>query len=501
MDVQSFICVLSVLFIFVFLISEKTIKSSRKLPPGPRKLPIIGNILQLAGDVQHRVLTDLSKKYGPFMHLQLAEVQVLVVSSSAIAKEIMKTHDLAFANRAQLQLSKIMLEGCKDVAFNEYDDYWRQMRKICTVELLTASKVNSFQSNREDEVWKLVDSIKNSLDTPINLTHKFGSLANAITCRAAFGQRNKNQDELVHLLGTMTDLGNGFDIADLFPSYKFLHNLSGVRPKLLKIRDQMHESFYNIIKEHEQKRAKTKDDKGRVAGEEDLVDVLLRVQENGGLQFPITSKNIQGIISDMLTAGTDTTAVVLDWTMSELIRNPKVMEKAQTEVREAFKGKTKIREVDLQDLSYLKLVIKETLRLHPPAPLLLPRECREQCEVQGYTIPVGTKLMINAWAVHRDPAYWPNAESFEPERFMNNSIDYNGTNPNYIPFGGGRRSCPGIAFGIATIELSLASLLYHFNWQVPNALQPEDFDMNEVLGATVKRKTSLLLNATSWTPN
>ncbi|KAL1810740.1 hypothetical protein ACET3Z_020805 [Daucus carota] len=502
MDVQSVIAVLCFLIIVFHFLSERAVKASRKLPPGPQKLPIIGNIHQLAGEVQHRVITELSKRYGPIMHLQLAEIPVLVVSSSSIAKEVMKTHDLAFSNRSQLQVSKIMLEGCKDVVFNEYDDYWRQMRKICTVELLTASKVNSFQSIREDEGWKLVESIKSSLDSPVNLTHKFGALANAITCRAAIGQRSKYQDELVHLIDTMTALGNGFDIADLFPSYGFLHNVSGIKSKLLKIRTQMHEIFHNIIKEHEEKRASAKlDENGRVVGEEDLVDVLLRVQEKGGLQFPISSKNIQGIISDMLTAGTDTAAVVLDWGMSELIRNPKVMEKAQAEVRKAFKGKTKIREADLQELTYLKLVIKETLRLHPPAPLLLPRECREQCEVEGYTIPVRTKLMVNAWAIHRDPAYWPNAETFEPERFINKSIDYNGTDPNFIPFGGGRRSCPGIAFGIATMELPLALLLYHFNWQLPNGSKPEDLDMNEVLGATLKRKTSLLLSATSCTPS
>lgn len=501
MDIQSIISVLSFLIILIFFLSKKTTKASGKLPPGPRKLPIIGNIFQLAGDVQHRVITDLSKKYGPVMHLQLAEIPVLVVSSSSVAKEVMTTHDLAFANRAQLQGSKIILEGCKDVVFNEYDDYWRQMRKICALELLNTRKVSSFHSIREDEGWKLVESIKNSLDSPINLTHKFGSLTNAITCRASIGQRSKYQDELVHLIDTMTALGNGFDIATLFPSYRFLHNINGLTSKLLKIRSRMHEIFYNIIKEHEEKRAKTtKDDNGGVVGEEDLVDVLLRVEEKGGLQFPITSKNIQGIICDMLTAGTETAAMVLDWAVSELVRNPKVMEKAQTEVREAFKGKTKIREADLKDLSYLKLVIKETLRLHPPAPLSLPRECREQCEVEGYTIPVRTKLILNVWAIHRDPAYWQNAESFEPERFMNKSFDFHGTNPNFIPFGGGRRSCPGIAFGIATIELPLALLLYHFNWQLPNGSKPEDLDMNGVLGTTLKRKTSLLLRATSWTP-
>lgn len=199
----------------------------------------------------------------------------------------------------------------------------------------------------------------------------------------------------------------------------------------------------------------------------------------------------------MLTAGTDTASTLLDWAMSELVRNPQVLQKAQTEVRRAFEGKTKINEVDVQGLSYLKLVIKETLRLHPPAPLLLPKECREQCEIEGYTIPVRTKLIVNAWAIGRDPEYWVDAEVFIPERFENKPIDYNGTNLNYIPFGAGRRSCPGIAFGIATIELPLALLLYHFNWTLPNGRNPEDLDMNEVLGATLKRKTSLVLCAES----
>lgn len=197
----------------------------------------------------------------------------------------------------------------------------------------------------------------------------------------------------------------------------------------------------------------------------------------------------------MLAAGTDTAAATLDWAMSELVRKPKVMEKAQAEVRKAFKGKTKIQEVDLQDLTYLKLVIKETLRLHPPAPMLLPRECRQQCEVEGYTIPVGSKLFVNAWAINRDPEYWPNPDSFEPENFEDRCIDYSGTNMNYIPFGAGRRSCPGITFGVATMELPLALLLYHFDWKLPNGLKPEDLDMNEVLGASLKRKTSLLLTA------
>lgn len=170
--------------------------------------------------MQHRVFTDLSKKHGPIMHLQLAEISVIVVSSSSLANQVLKTRDLAFADRAQLQLSKIILEGCKDVAYSRYDDYWRQMKKICKVEveLLTVNKVSSFRSFREDEAWNLVESIKNSLDSPINLTYKYTSLSNSIACRAAIGERSKYQDELVHLIESMAASGGGFDIADLFPS-------------------------------------------------------------------------------------------------------------------------------------------------------------------------------------------------------------------------------------------------------------------------------------------
>ncbi|KAL1824952.1 hypothetical protein ACET3Z_011730 [Daucus carota] len=502
MDLQFPLIFLSFLVIvFVLLASRSTDNTAKKLPPGPQKLPIIGHIHKLRGQVQHRVITDLSKRHGPIMHLQLAEISVIVVSSSSLANQVLKTHDLAFADRAQLQLSKIILEGCKDVAYSRYDDYWRQMKKICKVELLTLNKVTSFRSIREDEAWSLVESVKNSLDSPINLTYMFTSLANSIACRAAIGERSKYQDELVHLIESMAASGGGFDVADLFPSYKFLHAFGGLKAKLIKLRTRVDVIFFNIIKEHKEKRAKAKQSNGSVSGEEDLVDVLLRLQEESSFEFPITSSDIKGIIIDMLAAGTDTAAATLDWAMSELVRKPEVMEKAQSEVREAFKGKAKIQEVDLEDLRYLKHVIKETLRLHPPAPMLLPRECREECQVEGYTIPVGSKLFVNAWAINRDPEYWPNPDSFEPERFEKKCVDYSGTNMNYIPFGAGRRSCPGITFGIATMELPLALLLYHFDWKPPNGLNPEDLDMNEVLGASLKRKSNLLLTAISRTPD
>ena len=197
----------------------------------------------------------------------------------------------------------------------------------------------------------------------------------------------------------------------------------------------------------------------------------------------------------MFTAGTDTSSAVLEWAMSELMKKPSVMKKAQDELRTALKGKESICETDIQGLSYLKLVIKETLRLHPPVPLLLPRECRKECEIDGYTIPVGTKVMVNAWAIGRDPEQWIDADSFIPERFDGSSVDYIGANFEFIPFGAGRRMCAGISFGIASIELPLAQLLYHFDWTLPDGMKPEDLDMDETFGATTKRKNSLFLNA------
>lgn len=200
----------------------------------------------------------------------------------------------------------------------------------------------------------------------------------------------------------------------------------------------------------------------------------------------------------MFTAGTDTSSAVLEWTMSELMKNPKVMKKLQAEVRQVGNGKERIEETDIPRMSYLKLVVKEALRLHAPVPLLLPRECRKECEIDGYTIPVGTKVIVNAWAIGRDPEHWVNADSFIPERFEDSSVDYIGANYEFIPFGAGRRMCAGISFGVATVELPLAQLVYSFDWKLPDEMKPEDLDMDETNAATSKRKNNLLLIATEY---
>jgi cytochrome P450 len=195
----------------------------------------------------------------------------------------------------------------------------------------------------------------------------------------------------------------------------------------------------------------------------------------------------------MFTAGGETSSGAVLWGMSEMVKNPKVMEEAQSEVRRVFDKKGFVDETEFHQLVYLKSVIKETLRLHPSLPLLLPRESRERCKINGYEIPAKTRILVNAWAIGRDPRYWIEAESFKPERFANSLIDFNGTNFEYIPFGAGRRMCPGLAFGIPNVELPLAQLLYHFDWKLPNGMKNEELDMAESFGISVGRKHDLCL--------
>lgn len=201
---------------------------------------------------------------------------------------------------------------------------------------------------------------------------------------------------------------------------------------------------------------------------------------------------------DIFAGGSGTSANAMEWAMSELMMNPRVMNKVQAEIRDAFHGKQSIGEADLRarDLKYLKLVMKETLRLHPPAPLLVPRESIDACEINGYMIPAKARVIVNSWAISRDPRYWEDAEEFKPERFVEGGIDFYGNNYEYTPFGSGRRMCPGYNYGLASMELTLAQLLHSFDWSMPDGAT--EVDMTEAPGLGVRRKTPLLLCAAPY---
>lgn len=200
----------------------------------------------------------------------------------------------------------------------------------------------------------------------------------------------------------------------------------------------------------------------------------------------------------MFVAGSDTSSSTVIWALSELMRNPNIMAKAQAEVREVMGKKTCDDDIDtdLENVSYLMLVIKETLRLHPPTPLLVPRECREETKIDGFTVPLKSKVLVNVWAIGRDPMSWEKPECFVPERFENSSIEFTGNHFQFLPFGAGRRMCPGIHFGIALVTLPLAYLLYKFDWKLPQGTNLREFDMTKSNGITARRENDLYLIAT-----
>ncbi|WMV52305.1 hypothetical protein MTR67_045690 [Solanum verrucosum] len=376
-----------------------------------------------------------------------------------MAREVLKTHDLAFASKPKLVTTDMIFYKSTDIAFSPYGDYWREMRKICVLELFTAKNIRSN------------------------------------TCKVAFGELFKDQEKFIGLVRNLVEVIGGFVVADIFPSIKILHVLSGVWRKILKVHKKFDAIAEDVINEHKKNIASGK--KGAFGGEH-LVDVLLRLMESGELKISITNDNIKAIIIDLFSGGTETSATTTIWAMTEMMRNPSVLAKAQAEVREAFKGKETFDEDVIEELKYLKQVVKETLRLHPPLPLLIPRECREETIINAYTIPLKTRVIVNVYAMGRDPNYWEDVESFIPERFEQSSVDFMGNNFEYLPFGSGRRMCPGMSFGLINVYLPLANLLYHFDWRLPGGLKPEDVDMTEFSGITAARKSVFYLIATRY---
>ncbi|KAJ8633848.1 hypothetical protein MRB53_027184 [Persea americana] len=491
-DIQTlFFSLLPLLLILVAWNKRKG--GGLRLPPGPWRLPIIGNLHQLS-ELPHRSLRDLAKVHGPLMYVKFGSIPVLVVSSADMAREVIKTYDLSFTGRPAGMASRILSYGCLDIAFSPYGEYWRYVRKICVQELLGAARVQSFRFIREKEVAQLMDQITRSASSgPLNMSEMLLGLTNGIICKAAFGSKygksGDGESRFQGILGESQAIIVGFGIADFFPSLEWINKVTGFKEKLDKVFRSLDSFFEEVIEQHLDPTRPKPD-------HEDFMDVMLRVQKDTTQGITLTRQHIKAVIMDMFLAGTDTTFATLVWAMTQLVRHPRVMKKAQEEVRRVVGDKKRVHEEDIQQMEYLKMVLKEVLRVHPPVSLLVPRECTEQCKINGYDIPVKTRLFVNLWAIMRDPELWEKPEEFWPERFQDSPFDFKGQNFQYIPFGSGRRSCPGNFFGVATAEVTLANLLHAFDWELPHGMKKEDVDMNEALGLALHKKCALKLVAT-----
>uniref|UniRef100_A0A0E0LDV3 Cytochrome P450 n=1 Tax=Oryza punctata TaxID=4537 RepID=A0A0E0LDV3_ORYPU len=468
-----------------------------RLPPGPWQLPVIGSLHHLAGKLPHRAMRDLARQHGPVMMLRLGEVPTLVVSSRDAAREVMRTHDAVFATRPLSASVRAATKGGRDIAFAPYGDYWRQLRKIAVTELLSARRVASFRAIREEEVGAMLRTVAAAASgdgRTVELRAALCALVADSTVRAVVGERCAGRDVFLRELDRAIELATGLNVADLWPSSRLAGRLSGAVRQAERCRDTMFGVLDGIIQAHLEKTGN-----GGGGGGEDLLDVLLRIHKEGGLHLPLDMDAVKYVVVDVISGGCETSATTLGWAIAELIRNPNAMQKATAEVRRAFEATGAVSESALGELPYLRLVVRETLRLHPPLPLLLPRECQEPCRVLGYDVPRGTQVLVNAWALGRDERYWPGGspEEFRPERFGDSeaaaAVDFKGADFELLPFGAGRRICPGMVFGLANVELPLASLLFHFDWEVPGMVLPTEFDMTEAFGITARRKANLLL--------
>uniref|UniRef100_J3MW28 Premnaspirodiene oxygenase-like n=1 Tax=Oryza brachyantha TaxID=4533 RepID=J3MW28_ORYBR len=359
---------LSVLAVTVRQLLKLLLVQRPRTPPGPWKLPVVGSMHHLVNVLPHRKLRDLAAVHGPLMMLQLGDTPLVVASSREMAREVLKTHDTNFATRPKLLAGEIVGYEWADILFSPSGDYWRKLRQLCAAEILSPKRVLSFRHIREDEVMMRVNEIRAAgPSTPVNLSVMIHSATNSIVSRAAFGKKRKNAAEFMAAIKSGVRLASGFNIPDLFPRWtSVLATVTGMKRSLQDINRTVDAILEEIIAE----RKRIREEKIRSGAEnidENLVDVLIGLQEKGGFGFHLDNSKIKAIILDMFAGGTGTSASAMEWGMSELIRNPSVMKKLQAQIREAFQGKATVTEADLQatNLCYLKMVIKEVLRLHP----------------------------------------------------------------------------------------------------------------------------------------
>ncbi|CAD6264013.1 unnamed protein product [Miscanthus lutarioriparius] len=474
-------------------------KQGKKLPPSPPALPLIGH-LHLVGAHPHISMRGLAARHSgeDLMLLRLGAVPTLVASSPRAAQAVLRTHDQSLASRPRSIFGDILGYGPSDVGFAPYGDGWRQAKKLVTTHLLNTKKVQSYRTAREEEVGVVIDKIHRAATSgeAVDLSELLSSFTTDMVSRAVVG-RSFRVDGLDKVFKEVMDASmavlGGFSLENFYPGLAKV--AGGVlmwsgRRKAERLRDRWDEVLDKVIDQHASLAAAG----GPPAHHEsDFIHVLLSVQ----VEYGLTRDGIKGILSDLFAAGTDTAYLVLEFTMAELMLHQDVMARLQAEVRSSMpKDQEVITEEYLTGMPYLKAVIKETLRLHPPSPLLLPHQSLEECTIDGYVVSAGTTVFVNAWAIGRDPRSWGDAaEEFMPERFINKGatkgVDFRGIDFQFLPFGSGRRMCPGMNFGLANVEIMLANLVCHFDWEMTAGAN--EIDMTEVFGLTVHRKDKLIL--------
>ncbi|XP_065864840.1 cytochrome P450 76T24-like [Euphorbia lathyris] len=485
MDYLSLILLslLMALAIFIHIFKPKTLpRNSLSLPPGPRPFPIIGNILEM-GINPHQSLANLSKTFGPLMTLKLGSRTTIVISSPEFTKEALQKHDQVLSSRTIPDAARP--HDKFSILWMPTLDRWRRLRKVMATELFTSRKLEASQNLRQKKVRELLVfvgencKIGEAIDIgQATFTTVMNQLSNTFFS-IDIASYNSNVSLRFHdaIVDIVKELGKP-NFADYFPLLQMI-DPQGIRRRTKLYSDRLFEIFDGIITQ----RLELKSSSIIVKDKEDLLDFLL----NNNSELSLV--DIKHLFLDLFLGGTDTTSKTLEWGMAELLRNPEKLLKLKKELEEV---EGEIQESDINKLPYLQATVKEIFRLHPPVPFLAPRKAESDVEIGGFKIPENAQILINLWAMGRDGKIWENPDKFEPERFMASKIDVKGRDFELIPFGAGRRICPGLILVHRMLHLILASLVHSFNWKLAHSIQPEKLDMTESFGLVMSKAQPLL---------
>lgn len=409
-----------------------------------------------------------------------------MVTSPAVAREILKDHDTIFANRDVPVAGKEAAYGGCDIVWTPYGPEWRMLRKVCVREMLSSATLDSMYTLRRKEIRGTIGYMYGRAGFPVNVGEQmFLTVLNVIT-NMMWGGTVKGEErvglgrEFRQVVGEMTELLGMPNVSDFYPCLARF-DLQGIRKKMKGLAKGFDKIFDGII-----------DQRLKMNGNDskDFLHFLLQLKDGGGdAKMPFTIIHLKALLMDMVVGGTDTSSNTVEFSMAEMMNKPEVMQKAQQELETVVGKDNIVEESHIHKLPYLQAIMKEALRLHSVLPLLVPHCPSESCVVAGYTIPKGARVFLNVWAIHRDPMIWERPAEFIPERFLNGKVDYSGNDFNYFPFGSGRRICAGIAMAERMVLFSLASLVHSFDWKLTAG---EKLDVFEKFGIVLKKKVPLI---------
>ncbi|KAM7257823.1 hypothetical protein ACFE04_013564 [Oxalis oulophora] len=473
---------LQIPYVFVFILFVSTLfrvlqRKNTKLPPGPFPIPIIGDLFKI-GHNPHKSLSKLANTYGPIFSLELGVSKTIVVSSAEIAKQVLQKKDVYFSARSTKDALQAHQHNQVSIVWLPVSNRWRNLRKICNSEIFTSQKLDSLQDLRHKKVEELVAYAQECCRTGVavdigqaGFSTSLNLISNTVFSVDLSNPCSEVSEKFKELVWSMMEEAGKSNIADFFPVLRRF-DPQGIRRRMTVLMGKMIDFLDSMIDQRLESRKSLDSRPGN-----DVLDTLLNISEDK--TYPIERIDIQHLLFDLFAAGTDTTSITMEWAMAELLHNPTTLTKVRQELEQNIGRGNLVKESDISRLPYLQAIVKETLRLHPAAPMLVPRKPDCDVEICGYTIPKGTRVIINAWAIGRDPTTWENPDRFFPERFMGSNIDVRGHNFELIPFGAGRRICPGLPLALRMLHLTLASLLHSFDWKLVDGMMPKDMNMED----------------------